>query len=114
MVPTQRSDPITDVKTVDSVSFPPMIGQKCRLKAAAKTHEKVNASMSQTRSCSVFSKNLRSGELKERRVSGDVWLHAAPERDLDNILSLHSISSMYNFGNIESLIPIQISEENCT
>lgn len=113
MVPAQRSDPISDVKTVDSVSFLRMIGQKGRLKAVGKTHEKIKASMSQTRSCFMVSANSRSG-LKEQRVSGDVWLHATPERDLDSILSLHSISSMYNFGNIESLIPIQICEENCT
>jgi hypothetical protein len=105
LVPAQHIDHISDVKTAGSVSFPPVIGQKGRLKAVGKAHEKVESrsysggrfleasSMSQTRPCYTTSKS----NSKERRMSGNMWLHAAPERDLDNILSLHSASSMYNF-----------------
>ncbi|GAU35022.1 hypothetical protein TSUD_103450 [Trifolium subterraneum] len=106
-VPVQRIDHISDVKRVGSVSFPCVTGQNCRLKAAGKTHEKVNArsylgrkfheasSMSHTRPCNMASASSKSNS-KEWRMSGDVWLHAAPEMDLDNILSLHSVSSMYD------------------
>lgn len=106
LVSAQRIDRSRDVKTVDSVRFPPVISQKGRLKAVGKTHEKVKArsylggkfievsAMPQTRSRYMASASSKSN-LKERRVSGDAWLHAAPERDLDRILSLHSL--MYNF-----------------
>ncbi|KAL5081870.1 hypothetical protein RYX36_010291 [Vicia faba] len=106
--PAQRTDRTSDVKTVSSVSFPPATGQKGRLKATGKTQEKAEArsylggkflevsAMSQTRSCYMASASSKSIS-KEQRRSGDVWLHSAPERDLDSVLSLNSISSMNNF-----------------
>lgn len=108
VVPAQRIDRTSDVKTVASVSFPPLTGQKGRLKATGKTHEKVEArsylggkflevsSMSQTRSCYMASASSKSNS-KEQRRNGGAWLHSAPKRDLDSVLSLNSISSVNNF-----------------
>ncbi|XP_027341047.1 protein TIC 100 [Abrus precatorius] len=105
-VPTPCIAHFRNVKTADSVTFRPVTGQKGRLKTVGKTHGKVKArssldgkflgvcSLSQTRSRLLVSANSRSN-LKESRVGSDMWLHAAPERDLDCILSLHS--SLYNF-----------------
>nr|KYP51840.1 hypothetical protein KK1_026365 [Cajanus cajan] len=105
-VPSPCIDHYSNVKTVDSISFPLVIGQKGSLKAVGKTYGKVKARsslggrflavrlLSKTRSHLLASANYRSN-LKEPRVSSDMWLHAAPERDLDSILSLHS--SLYNF-----------------
>ncbi|XP_061345393.1 protein TIC 100 [Gastrolobium bilobum] len=96
LVPPLCVDRVSNVKSVDSVSFRPLIGLKGSLKAVGKTQWRVKAisSLSQTRSRLLASPNSKSN-LKEPGVSGDVWLHAAPERDLDSILSLHS--SMYNY-----------------
>jgi hypothetical protein len=112
-VPVQRIDRTSDVERVGSVSFPLVTSQKGRLKAAGKTREKVEArsylgrkflqasSMSHNRSCNIASAISKSNS-KERRMSGDTWLNAAPEMDLDNILSLHSVSSMYDcYPNIQ-------------
>ncbi|RDX60764.1 Protein TIC 100, partial [Mucuna pruriens] len=103
-VPPPCIDRLGKMKTVDSVSFRPVTGQKGRLKAVGITHGKVKAKSSlagkflrvpfQTRSYLLASANSRSN-LKEPRVNCDMWLHAAPGRDLDSILSLHS--SLYNF-----------------
>ncbi|KAK7324886.1 hypothetical protein VNO77_28792 [Canavalia gladiata] len=105
-VPPPCIDRFSNVKTVDSVSFRPLTGQKGSLKAVGRTHGKIKArsylggkflgvhSLSRCRSHFLASANSRSN-LKEPRVSSDMWLHAAPERDLDSILSLHS--SLYNF-----------------
>ncbi|TKY48614.1 MORN motif [Spatholobus suberectus] len=103
-VPPPCIDCSSNMKTIDSVSFHPVTGQTGSLKAVGKTHGKVKARSSlggkflgvhsQTRSHLLASANSRSN-LKGPRVSSDMWLHAAPERDLDSILSLHS--SLYNF-----------------
>ncbi|KAE9585798.1 hypothetical protein Lal_00010300 [Lupinus albus] len=99
-------DRFSKAKTVDSVSFRPLIGQKCSLKAVGQTHGKVNTRsysgrklldvhrLSQSRSCFLASEKSKNN-LKAPRVSSDMWLHAAPERDLDSILSLHS--TIYDF-----------------
>ena len=106
LVPPLRNDHINNVKKVDSVSFRPVIGQKGSLKAVGRAHWRVTArscsggkflevrTLSNTRSRLLASANSKSN-LKEPRASGVMWLHVAPERDLDSILSLHS--SMYNF-----------------
>ncbi|KAI5412380.1 protein TIC 100 [Lathyrus oleraceus] len=105
LVPLQRIDRTSEVA---SVSFPLVTGQKGRLNATGKTKEKVEArsylggkflevsSMSKTRSCYMASASSKSNS-KEQRRSGNAWLHSAPERDLDSILSLNSISSVNNF-----------------
>ncbi|KAG4981030.1 hypothetical protein AAZX31_12G171100 [Glycine max] len=103
-VPPPCTDRLSNMKTVDSVNFRPVTSQNGSLKAVGKTHGKVKTRSSlggkflgvhsQTRSHMLASANSRSN-LKEPRVSSDMWLHAAPERDLDSILSLHS--SLYYF-----------------
>ncbi|CAJ1955801.1 unnamed protein product [Sphenostylis stenocarpa] len=104
-----ESAPLTNIDRgsnmkVHSISFRPLTSQKGGFKAVGKTHGKVKATSSvrgkflevhsQTRSHLLASANSRSS-LKGPRGSSDMWLHAAPERDLDSILSLHS--SLYNF-----------------
>lgn len=105
LVPPQRIDRTSEVA---SVSFPLVTGQKGRLNATGKTKEKVEArsylggkflevsSMSKTQSCYMASASSKSNS-KEQRRSGNAWLHSAPERDLDMVLSLNSISSVNNF-----------------
>jgi len=102
--PLPNIDRSSNMKTVCSVSFRPVISQKGSLKTVGKTRGKVKARsslrgkflevQSQTRSHLLASANSRSN-LRRPRSSSDMWLHAAPERDLDSILSLHS--SLYNF-----------------
>ncbi|KAG2371481.1 Protein TIC 100 [Vigna angularis] len=102
--PLPSIDRSSNMKTVCSVSFRPVTSQKGRLKTLGKTHGKVKEISSlrgkflevhsQTGSHSWASSNSISN-LQRRRSSSDRWLHAAPERDLDSILSLHS--SLYNF-----------------
>lgn len=98
LVCSRHTDGFSNVKTVESVSFRPVIGLKGRLKAVGITHGRVSVRScsggNQTRSCSLASADSHNN-LKGPRVSGDLWLHGAPERDLDSILSMHS--SMYNF-----------------
>ncbi|KAL2331960.1 hypothetical protein Fmac_019541 [Flemingia macrophylla] len=107
-VPPSCIDHFGSMKRVNSVSFPRLTNPKCGLKAVNKTHGKVNARstlggrfravrpLPQTRSNLLGSAKYRSN-LKEPRVSCDMRLQAAPERDLDSILSLQS--SLYNFEN---------------
>ncbi|CAK8535338.1 unnamed protein product [Lathyrus sativus] len=108
LVLPQRIDPTSEVKIFASVSFPLATGQKCRLNATGKAKGRVEArsylggkflevsSMSRTRSCYMASASLKNNS-KEQRRSGDAWLHSVPERDLDRVLSLNSISSVNNF-----------------
>ncbi|KAK7402078.1 hypothetical protein VNO78_14057 [Psophocarpus tetragonolobus] len=109
-VPPPCIDRFCNMKTVDSVSFQPVTGLGS-LKAVGKTHGKVKARSSlggkflgvhsQTRSHLLASENSKSS-LKESRVSRAMWLHAAPERDLDRILSLHS--PLYNFEQHREIV----------
>ena len=110
-VPPPCIDSLSNMKTVDSVNFRPVTSQNGSLKAVGKTHGKVKTRSSfggkflgvhsQTRSHLLASANS-SSNLKEPRVSSDMWLHAAPERDLDSILSLHS--SLYYFEQHREII----------
>lgn len=102
--PLPSIDRSSNMKTVCSVSFRPVTSQNGRLKTVGKSHGKVKEISSlrgkflevhsQTGSHSWASSNSISN-LQRQRSSSDRWLHAAPERDLDSILSLHS--SLYNF-----------------
>ncbi|KAK7272204.1 hypothetical protein RJT34_28668 [Clitoria ternatea] len=104
-VPPPCIDYFRNMKTVDLVSFRRVTCQMGGLKAVG-THGKAKArsslhgkflevrSLSQTRLRLLDSANSKC-YLKEPRGGSDMWLHAAPESDLDSILSLHS--SLYNF-----------------
>ncbi|KAI4322370.1 hypothetical protein L6164_022073 [Bauhinia variegata] len=98
-VPPIRLD---NVKIVDSVSFPTVIGLKGSLKALGQTHGKAKERshlvgrssgmrpFHQTRPRSLASGNSMNN-LEGPRGRHDMWLHAAPESDLDNLLSLHTL-----------------------
>lgn len=86
---------------VDSVSFPPVLGQKGRLRAESCADQRIQATnhsigkMSRLHSLSRIlshpSASVNPGEnLKKPRKQRHPWLHAAPERDSDSILSLHT------------------------
>ncbi|GLT61243.1 hypothetical protein SLA2020_339650 [Shorea laevis] len=91
---------VEGLKTVDTVSFPPVFGSKGRLRAG-QTHGKVHIrshssrrlsqlrSLSQILSCSSASGDSETSLTEPRRRSS-CWLHRAPERDSDSILSLHT------------------------
>ncbi|ESW22100.1 hypothetical protein PHAVU_005G127300 [Phaseolus vulgaris] len=95
------------MKTVCSVSFRSLTSQKGslktvgKLKARSSLRGKILEVHSQTRSHLSSSANSISN-LQRPRSSSDVWLHAAPERDLDSILSLHS--SLYNFEQRREIV----------
>lgn len=89
------------LKTVDSVSFPPVFGSKGRLRATGKTHGKVqvrshlNGRFSQVDSLSqvllnssASTNSKRSPREPSTRTCG--WLHKAPEAHSDSILSFHT------------------------
>jgi len=86
---------------VNSVSFPPVLGQKGRLRAESCADQRIQAtnhsigkmsrlhSLSRILSHPSASVNPREN-LKKPRKQRHPWLHAAPERDSDSILSLHT------------------------
>ncbi|XVF05238.1 hypothetical protein REPUB_Repub05bG0154900 [Reevesia pubescens] len=87
------------LKTIDSVSFPPVLGHKGRLRAFKQDHQKFqpqhrsSGQKSQLRSCKILScpsatANTRSS-LKGPRKHNHFKLHAATKEYLDSILSLH-------------------------
>ncbi|MED6210806.1 hypothetical protein PIB30_067637 [Stylosanthes scabra] len=95
-----HSDCTSDLKTVDSVRFRQVTAQNVGLKAIGKAHRSVKAisssggKFSEAWSSKTRSHFLDSGNSKrnlmEPRDSSIMWLHEAPERDIDSILSLHS------------------------
>lgn len=86
---------------VNSVSFPPILGQKGSLRAKSRTNQKFRArnqptgkmselrSLSRIISCPSASVNHKES-LRMPRTHSHTWLHTAPERDSDRILSLHT------------------------
>ncbi|KAF7805677.1 protein TIC 100 [Senna tora] len=108
LVAPLRIDSFSDLKTVH---FRQVIGQKGSLKAVGQIQGRVKArshsngksfqvcSLSRAQCRSLGSTNSKS-ILKEARTKGDIWLHAAPDRDLDSILSLHT--PLYNLKHIET------------
>ncbi|KAG5239255.1 protein TIC [Salix suchowensis] len=87
---------------VNSVSFPPVLGQRGgRLRAESCADQRFQATnhsigkMSQLHSLSRILSHRSASEnprenLKRPRKQRRPWLHAAPERDSDSILSLHT------------------------
>jgi hypothetical protein len=98
--PTCVEGPSGRLRTVDSVSFPPVFSSKGRLKAGqtlGKVQVRSHSSgrLSQLRSLSrILSHSSASGNSKtslaEPRSSSSCWLHRAPVRDSDRILSLQT------------------------
>ncbi|XP_034688262.1 protein TIC 100 [Vitis riparia] len=85
-------------ETFDSVSFPLVLGQNGRLRATTQAGQQFQVrchsshGKSQSRiisSCSAASVNSKRKPKPEKTSQGHIWQHAAPEGDLDNILSLH-------------------------
>ncbi|KAK4255203.1 hypothetical protein QN277_008228 [Acacia crassicarpa] len=109
-VPPLSIDGFSNVRTFDSVSFRPVIGQKRRLKAIGQTLGRINVkshsdkkcfkvrSSSRTQCHSLDSSGFRN-KLEEPRTNSAMWLHTAPERDLDSVLSLHTPA--HNLKHIE-------------
>ncbi|KAJ6906574.1 hypothetical protein NC652_024098 [Populus alba x Populus x berolinensis] len=103
---------------VNSVSFPPVLGQKGRLRAERCADQRIQAtnhsigkmsrlhSLSRILSHPSASVNPREN-LRKPRKQRHPWLHAAPERDSDSILSLHTqlyyLESYTNTIKYESL-----------
>lgn len=89
------------LKTVDSVSFPPVVGPKVYLKAIKQRclsfQPKIPSTrrLSQLRSSSQISShhsasmNIRTSP-REMRLRNNSWPHPAPERESDSILSFHT------------------------
>lgn len=88
-------------ETVNSVSFPPFLGSRGRLRAVVEDGGKVqvqshsNVRLSQLHSLSqILSRSSGSVKSKrsltEARRMSNGWLHKAPVRDFDSILSLHT------------------------
>lgn len=89
------------LKAVDSVSFPPVVGPKVNLKAIKQRCLNFQAKISSTRRLSQLrpssqisthhsaSMNIRISP-REMRLRNNSWLHPAPERESDSILSLHT------------------------
>lgn len=112
LVPPSLIDGFSNMKRVDSVSFRPVISQKRSLKAVGQTQGRIKArirsdgicfrvcSSSQTQCWSLHSANSKSNS-KYPRMKGNMWLHAAPEKDVDSVLSLHT--PMDNLKHIERL-----------
>ena len=90
-------DGVSNVKTFDSVSFPLVIGQKRSLKATGQTYGRVKVKSHSDKKCfkvrnqchSLDSSSFRN-KLEEPTMKGTKWLHTAPDRDLDGVLSLHT------------------------
>ncbi|XVF69096.1 hypothetical protein PTKIN_Ptkin11bG0053000 [Pterospermum kingtungense] len=84
-------------KTIDSVSFPPVLGHKGRLRALKQEHQKLKHSSGQKSqlhslckilSCPSAIANTRSSQRRPRK-NNQFELHAAPMKYSDSILSLH-------------------------
>ena len=106
---------------VNSVSFPPVLGQRGgRLRAESCADQRFQATnhsigkMSQLHSLSRILSHRSASEnprenLKRPRKQRRPWLHAAPERDSDSILSLHTqlycLESYTNTIEYEPLTP---------
>ncbi|KAL6204948.1 hypothetical protein ACLB2K_022214 [Fragaria x ananassa] len=90
-----------NLKTVDLVSFPPMLVPKVNLKARKQRHLNIQAKISSNRRLSqlqplsqISSHHSASMNTRispgEMRLKNNSWLHASPERESDSILSLHT------------------------
>ncbi|XP_021899087.1 protein TIC 100 [Carica papaya] len=89
-------------KPVDSVSYRPMLGQRRSLKTTRQVQKRVQVkncpnrrksqihSLSRILSHSSAPISSPKRNSKSPRTENDCWLHAAPEFDLDRILSLHT------------------------
>lgn len=89
-------------ETADSVSFPPVFGSRGRLRATVENcgkfqlqdHSNVRLSQlrlpSQILSSSSGSVKFKRSVTEPRRISNFGWLHKAPVREFDSILSLHT------------------------
>ncbi|XP_028776973.1 protein TIC 100, partial [Neltuma alba] len=99
--PPLSADDFSNVRTFDSVSFRPVIGQKRSLKAIGQTLGRVKVKSHSDRKCfkvrslsrtpchSPDSSSFRN-KLEETGTRRGMWLHTAPGRDLDSVLSLHT------------------------
>ncbi|BBH05088.1 Membrane Occupation and Recognition Nexus repeat-containing protein, partial [Prunus dulcis] len=94
------------LKAVDSVIFPPVVGPKVNLKATRQRHFNFQAKTSSngrlcrlrpiSQICSPHSASMNTRiSPKESRSRNHRWPHAAPERESDSILSLHTPSVLF-------------------
>ncbi|KAJ8768183.1 hypothetical protein K2173_021123 [Erythroxylum novogranatense] len=93
------------VSRTKSVNFRPIHGQKGRLRASFGENERLGARSHSCRKTSQLHSLSRTlcpsacvkpnPRLIRPRTPSQTWLHAAPERDSDNVLSLHSQLSIF-------------------